>query len=496
MPRKLLPGLYEELITASLAQSLAATAREGLLSADRAPLDPATSHVVFARHLRRVMEWALRNFPEDHRLDRQVQLVDRVLAVLEEELADELPSDRRERPITRDLLMALLPGGTLSDNREIPRPGIPLSESALLTNAPHEHRVGHELEREIASADRIDLLCSFVKWSGFVRLRDALRDHTSVRRRPLRVLTTTYLGATDRRALDELCALGAAVRVSYDTRATRLHAKAWLFHRESGFSTAYIGSSNLSAAALTEGLEWNVRVSAVESPRVLERFAKTFEAYWAEEDFEAYSPAVDAARFDQAVRRERRDDEEEELSFLDIHPYPFQKEILERLDVERRLRGRNRNLIVAATGTGKTVVAALDFRRLWRDLERPSLLFVAHRAEILRQSRATFRHALRDPSFGELYVEGHRPTEGRHVFASIQSLGRISLDDLSPGGVRRGHHRRVPSRGGADLRSAARASSPEGAPRPHGDAGARRRKGHHPLVRSPRDRRASPVGRN
>ncbi len=435
MSRKLAPGLYEELVTADLARALAAAIDEDGLTPSTAPLEASTSHQVLARHLRRVLEWALRTFPEEARLERQLRLVERILEVIEEELAGYLPEDRRERPVTPALLTALIHRAALTHGAAPPRPGIPLADSALLTNAPHEHRVGHEIEREIASADRVDLLCSFVKWSGFVRLRDALREHVSVRRRPLRVLTTTYLGATDRRALDELCALGAQVRVSYDVRATRLHAKAWLFHRESGFSTAYIGSSNLSAAAITDGLEWNVRVSAVENPRVLDKFAKTFESCWADEDFEPYEPARDASRFDRAVARERRpeSDDDAPLAALDLHPYRFQQAILERLDVERRVHGRNRNLIVAATGTGKTVVAALDFRRLWTTLDRPSLLFVAHRAEILKQSLALFRIALRDPRFGELLVEGRRPSEQRHVFASIQSLARPgALDALAP----------------------------------------------------------------
>ena len=78
--------------------------------------------------------------------------------------------------------------------------------------------------------------------------------------------------------------------------------------------------------------------------------------------------------------------------------------------------------MVAATGTGKTIVAALDFKRLRAQMGDPRLLFVAHRQEILKQSLSAFRQVLRDGSFGELYVDGHRPDEWRHVFASIQSL--------------------------------------------------------------------------
>ncbi len=116
------------------------------------------------------------------------------------------------------------------------------------------------------------------------------------------------------------------------------------------------------------------------------------------------------------------------LSGLEVRPYPHQAEILERLDVERVVHDRHRNLVVAATGTGKTVVAALDHRRLGDK----SLLFVAHRREILEQSRAVYRNVLGDGSFGELYVGGARPERWRHVFASIQSLSAYGVDRLPP----------------------------------------------------------------
>src|SRR5262249_22381492 len=139
-------------------------------------------------------------------------------------------------------------------------PLIPLLDTTLLTNAPGEPRVGSQLHTEIASADAIDIVMAFIRFSGIRPLLEVLERHCKSGR-PLRVLTTTYTGSTELRALEELARLGAQIRVSYDTSATRLHAKGWLFHRQSGFSTAYIGSSNLTHSAQHDGLEWNVRVS-------------------------------------------------------------------------------------------------------------------------------------------------------------------------------------------------------------------------------------------
>ena len=223
---------------------------------------------------------------------------------------------------------------------------------------------------------------------------------------------------------------GRRVKISFDTRRTRLHAKAWLFKRDSGYSTALVGSSNLSAAAIVDGLEWNVRLSQVETPQVLRQFQTAFDQYWNEGEFEAYDPNRDRERLDRALRSERPSNEESLALHLDVRPYTFQQEILDKLSAERR-RGHTRNLVVAATGTGKTVVAALDYRRL-REKHGPlRLLFVAHRKEILDQSRATFRIALKDSGFGEQLVGGQVPIDGKHVFASIQSLNAERLEDLA-----------------------------------------------------------------
>ena len=137
-----------------------------------------------------------------------------------------------------------------------------------MTNAHNEPTLAAELRAELASADHVDLLCAFVKWHGLRLLEDELNE-LRLRDAPLRVITTTYLGATDARALDALVTeFGAEVRVNYELDRTRLHAKAWLLRRNTGFHTAYVGSSNLSPAALVDGLEWNVRLSAVSTPHL------------------------------------------------------------------------------------------------------------------------------------------------------------------------------------------------------------------------------------
>ncbi len=198
----------------------------------------------------------------------------------------------QDDPARIDRLESVVRAHKLGASRPV-RPVTPLSDAALMTNARNEPTLAAELRAELASADRVDLLCAFVKWQGLRLLEDQLNE---LRRRnvPVRVITTTYLGATDAKALDALVDdFGAEVRVNYETDRTRLHAKAWLLRRNTGFDTAYVGSSNLSHAALVDGLEWNVRLSAIATPHLLEKFRATFESYWENSEFVHYQPSAD-----------------------------------------------------------------------------------------------------------------------------------------------------------------------------------------------------------
>ncbi|WDZ87071.1 DUF3427 domain-containing protein [Micromonospora cathayae] len=418
-------GIYEHLITRELAERLRQV-DPALVRHDE--LEPADAPDVLARHLATLARRALRAVPGGpDQLVRQVEVANAIAAGIAA-LAPAATGVEDQILDARNLLHAIAAPPAPPAAPSFPvRPTAPLSTGALLVNGRHQPRIGSEVVREMASAEQVDLLCAFVKWYGLRIVEPAIRELID-RGGKLRVITTTYLGATDQRALDRLVELGAEVRVSYDTRTTRLHAKAWLFRRGNGLSSAYVGSSNLSKSALVDGVEWNVRVAEAEQPHVLDTFTATFEGYWNDVAFEAYHPGRDAERLRLALRGERPAGPGTEISGVDVRPYPYQAEILADLDAERLVHGRWRNLVVMATGTGKTVVAALDYRRLARAGRVDSLLFVAHQERILTQSRSTFRQVLGDGSFGELLVGGEAPGRWRHVFASVQSLHRREID--------------------------------------------------------------------
>jgi superfamily II DNA or RNA helicase len=420
-----LEGLYESLLTKRLQAQIDEATESGLTPTTQL-VDGAEQPAVFARHIR---DAVVRALSAESNTDRRRDMVNALL--------DQLGAHDDQLAISPGQLLSLVaPAAPGSPARNTNRPATPLSDAALLTNAKGEPSLGHEIRSELDSSDQVDLLCAFVKWHGLRVIDSELLDLTR-RGVPLRVITTTYMGATERAALDRLVRdFGAEVKIQYDSVRTRLHAKAWLFRRNTGFNTAYVGSSNLSRSAMLDGVEWNVRLSAIATPPLMQKFSATFETYWNDTTFESYDSDQDQDRLDDALAEAsgRRHTERVTLSLsgLEVRPYPFQSEMLELLKVERIQHDRHRNLVVAATGTGKTVLAALDYRSLCpaSPSERPSLLFVAHREEILRQSLRTYREVLSDPNFGELYVGGARPERWRHVFASVQSLSSYGITNI------------------------------------------------------------------
>jgi superfamily II DNA or RNA helicase/HKD family nuclease len=418
---ELLVGLYDELVTDALQ-----TIVDRLEEASQArldPLHPAEASSRLAEHVGRVVSIVLESLDDEDRTTTGLAIVEDVIDLLAARSPDALDDLRLGSPAK--LLSAVerrLPDGSY---QSVDRPLTALRDSTLLVNAPGEPRVLHELIAEVPSAHSIDVLVAFVRLSGITPMLTALRRHLDNGGR-VRLLTTTYTNSTQLEALEALTNAGADVRISYDQTTTRLHAKAWIFNRARGQSTAYVGSSNLTHSAMVPGLEWNVRLSSSRNPDVIAKMAAVFETYWASGDFEPFEA-------DQFRERTARPDDRPTSAIppTELSLRPFQERMLERINVARA-HGHHRNLLVAATGTGKTVMAAIDYRNLRRTLPRARLLFVAHRKEILDQSLLTFRHALHDASFGELWAGSDRPRDFEHVFASVQSLTASGADSIDP----------------------------------------------------------------
>jgi len=438
-------GLYEQVINEQLETEL--TKLNDNWHAEIGKMDRSESAAILGQYMGRLLTRILEyiDHSETAVKDRVAlcnAIIHYILEYMDRSAGDkldaELMANLKGQLIEKDAEMLLeLIDQQQAARRTRVRPDTPLSISSLFTGDKREPSMMAELKKEIATSDRIDFLVSFIKFSGLRLILEELKAFT-VRGGQLRVITTSYMGATDYKAVQELVKLpNTEVKISYDTKTTRLHAKAYLFWRNTGFSTLYIGSSNISESAMTSGLEWNVKLSQQDAPNIIKKVEVTFEHYWNNPEFTTFIPQLHEQKLRQALKAERawRDEDHSALGFyFDIQPYYYQQEILDKLQAEREVHGRFRNLVVAATGTGKTVISAFDYRRYC--LQNPGkpnrLLFVAHRKEILNQSLACFRSILRDLNFGDVMVAGKVPEQIDHLFVSIQSLNSKDLYAMTP----------------------------------------------------------------
>ena len=417
-------GLYEQIINNGLEQELSQSDK----LYQTGPIDSAEAAKILSKYIAQIAEQKLTQVQENGgSLKDQIAFANRMIQTVTRTDNESIETNESVAERAEQLLALIDSKNTLqavNNKIQLVRPETSIAQTSLFTGAVHEPQMFSEFKKEIVSCNKIDMLVSFIKWSGLRLILDELTEFAKAGGK-LRVITTSYMGATDLKAVEELRKLpGARVKVSYDTKRTRLHAKTYVFHRDTGFTTAYVGSSNLSNAAISSGLEWNVKVTRTDLPETIDKIEATFESYWNSNEFELYTEGK-KAYLAHALKVEKYfDSNNPEYYTMDIQPYPYQKEILDKLDAERKVRGHMKNLVVAATGTGKTVISALDYKRYCREHigEPCRLLFVAHREEILKQSLYTFRAVLKDANFGDMYVGSYKPDCLDALFISIQTF--------------------------------------------------------------------------
>lgn len=433
-------GIYEQVINNEIISELENFDIDNILI-DKEPIDKEEAKVVLSQYVECVIRKSLnyirdKEKNDDDKLLKQIKVCNKIINVLANESNEEdvkkYKIDESGELLT-SLYLKINNKRALSNNKAV-RPKTSIAQSSLFTESIVEPNMLSELNKEILSCDSIDLLVSFVKWSGIRCIIDSLREAVNNDKK-LRIITTSYMGATDAKAIYELSRLpNTEIKISYDTERTRLHAKAYMFKRETGFTTAYIGSSNISNAALTSGLEWNIKVTEKDSFDIIRKFEATFESYWNDSEFISYLGSDDDKELLSKSLRKEKINENDQFNFnFDIRPYSYQKEILEKLKVERSIFNKHRNLIIAATGVGKTIISAFDYKDFCKENKSDvnKLLFVAHREEILKQSRDTFRAILKDNNFGDLMVGNNNPASLEHLFVSIQSLNSKKLYELT-----------------------------------------------------------------
>jgi len=453
---KLVEGVYESLISTAIAEKLQRDFPESGYHVEKEQIDSAESHTMLAQYLAEIVSVVLKEYFRDKKeavtISKQVECVNRILHFIENEWQlDALEDDMLTKEDETNFLRAIYNKTGYSEEQikhkaQIhPESGYRVSN--LFTGA-NGLSIDEEIKKDIQTADSIDLVVSFIKFTGLRLLYDELMKFVSKRGSRLRILTTTYMGATDVKAIKKLVDLkvlgDVKIKASFNTNDERLHAKAYIFKRENGFDTAYIGSSNISRSALTKGLEWNLRVTNVENPHIIRSTQATFDSYWNSAAFEAIETDEDLKRFAQAideVRNKTSNVDGPEIITRFVRK-THQVKVLEKLKYEREKRNNNKNLIIAATGTGKTAISAFDYKDFNQRLKKENgrearLLFIVHREKILKQARSTFRSVMVDGNFGEIWTGNIKPSCSSnldHLFITIQTLNN-HISELSSFGA-------------------------------------------------------------
>ena len=274
-------GIYEELINRELEKDIESIEKSDM-TCKRQDMDDAEAPKILAQYVADSIRRKLEDIEEQQ--DR-IKLVNDILVEAGLKGGMQITDD------TKNLLTEvqtkeqhLLQQESQTDTVR-PRSGFRVSN--LFTGGCSSLSLGEEIRREIASADKIYFIVSFLRVSGIRILMDDLQKFCSKKGSELRIITTTYCGATQAKAISQLASLpNTEIRISYNAEIERLHAKSYIFVRNSGMHTAYIGSSNLSKSAQTDGLEWNVKMTSIENPHIIKTALATFDMYWNSDNFE------------------------------------------------------------------------------------------------------------------------------------------------------------------------------------------------------------------
>ncbi len=287
--KNLSEGIYEAIINEQLNKLLQSKDDYNI---EKQNINHAESSLILSSYIgylvRAGLEYIHKNEDKNNEnINKKIEIINNIINLLAENTDEEFISSIIPLPPQQLLSITKKENNVISinDRVKIERPITSLCQSSLFTGAKHEPQLINELKKEILSCHQIDMLVSFIKYGGLTLMLDKLKEFTENGGK-LRIITTTYMKATDLKAIKALSELkNVEIKINYNIKSTRLHAKAYIFHRNTGYSTAYVGSSNISAPAVTTGLEWNIKITQKDMNDTFDKMKATFETYWNDKDF-------------------------------------------------------------------------------------------------------------------------------------------------------------------------------------------------------------------
>lgn len=373
-------------------------------------LSPKDYIEVLVLHSAKQLAHKLKGLAEENRFDEIIQLTKHISTLVSNnEDSFSLPLSmitytygQREIPIIEDFF---------------------LSRLHLLYNDKHTMKNFFKtLKYEMLTADSVDFMVSFIRMSGLqLLIRPLLMLEKE--RIPVRIITSTYLNITEPKALKKLMQFSNVQVKIIDTQQHSFHTKAYMFHRRSGLNTVIIGSSNISHSALINGHELNVKLPDTSFLPIYEHTKQIFEKIWNHTDAISLDYAFIQKYEQQTIRKESEslaaEPKGEYIVTSSVKPNDMQKKALKNLEHTRK-SGNTKGVIIAATGTGKTYLAAFDVKAY----DPKKLLFIAHREELLDKAIETFKHVIgNDHLFGKI-TGTVKQFDKPYLFSTVQSLSK------------------------------------------------------------------------
>ncbi len=284
------------------------------------------------------------------------------------------------------------------------------------------------LKNELLNCKKFYFVVSFIRYSGLQILLSTL-DELEKKGIKGEIITSVYLNITDSKSLKKLLSYKNIKVKIYNNSSESFHTKAYLF-KKNKYHTCIIGSSNISQSALYSAEEWNVKLTESNFFEIYKKSISQFKNLWnsdkaieLSEDFifeyENYKNNLKLQKtFDYIKIKNNKNH---------FEPNSMQKEILEKLKNTRK-SGNKKGLVVAATGTGKTYLAAMDIKIFFEKKEK-KFLFLAHREELLENAILVCKKIMKigENKIGRIFG-GRKETEKKIIFATVQSLQNNYLE--------------------------------------------------------------------
>ncbi|ATZ21550.1 DEAD/DEAH box helicase family protein [Mesoplasma tabanidae] len=311
----------------------------------------------------------------------------------------------------------------------------------LFTNKD-EQKLLEEINNEILTSNEVYLIYPFISKSILNKISPTF-EFCAKNNIQIKIISTTFDDLAQYNNLNELKLLAnkysnikIKIEDNLERTSERIHIKASIFKRDYEFSTAIMGSSNLTVKGMISGREWNIKITEQNNKELINKMINEFDNLWNEE-FVDFSDEFERELLIQKIKENQQAAIQSKIELLSNnltkkYLYKFQKEIIDKLSYRRHIN-KNKNLVIMATGTGKTLVSAFDYKRQTEQAKKGfKILFLAHQREIVDQAIKTYRHVLENNEFGEVMYDGSinsdKPT---HLFATIQTLS-TRLDKFKP----------------------------------------------------------------